>query len=81
MTRGGRRRSPPHTGHYGREFAWRSEPQSACATVGRRDAASLELVSTNVLRFRTQAELTQSLTDIGFSVEHVFVRIEGRFDE
>jgi SAM-dependent methyltransferase len=31
-----------------------------------------EVVSTNELRFRTQAELMQSLTDIGFSVEHVF---------
>jgi SAM-dependent methyltransferase len=31
-----------------------------------------ELVTNNELRFRTQAELTQSLTDIGFSVEHLF---------
>lgn len=31
-----------------------------------------ERVTTNELRFRTQAELTQSLTEIGFSVEHVF---------
>ena len=31
-----------------------------------------ELVSTNELRFRTQTELTRSLTEIGFSVEHVF---------
>jgi len=29
-----------------------------------------ELVSTNELSFRTQVELTQSLTDLGFSVEH-----------
>ena len=31
-----------------------------------------ELVSTNELRFRTQAELTKSLTAFGLSVEHVF---------
>jgi SAM-dependent methyltransferase len=31
-----------------------------------------ELVTKNELRFRTQAELTHSLTDIGFSVEHLF---------
>lgn len=31
-----------------------------------------ELVSTGELRFRTQAELTLSLTDAGFSVEQVF---------
>ena len=30
------------------------------------------LISRNELRFRTEAELTQSLTDAGFSVEHVF---------
>jgi len=31
-----------------------------------------EVVSTNELRFRTQAELTRSLADVGFSVEHLF---------
>jgi hypothetical protein len=31
-----------------------------------------ELVSTNELRFRTQVELTRSLTDAGFLVEYVF---------
>ena len=31
-----------------------------------------ELVSSNQLRFRSQAELTRSLTDAGFSVERVF---------
>lgn len=31
-----------------------------------------ELVSANLLRFRTEAELTGSLTDAGFSVQHVF---------
>ncbi len=31
-----------------------------------------EVISTNELRFRTQAELTQSLADVGFSVQHVF---------
>ena len=31
-----------------------------------------ELISSNELRFRTQAELEQSLADAGFSVRHVF---------
>jgi SAM-dependent methyltransferase len=31
-----------------------------------------ELVSTTELRFRTQGDLTESLADAGFSVEHVF---------
>jgi hypothetical protein len=35
-------------------------------------ASGDELVSTTRLRFRTQAELTRSLTDTGFSVEHVY---------
>ncbi|MGH2751246.1 MAG: class I SAM-dependent methyltransferase [Actinomycetota bacterium] len=35
-------------------------------------ASGEEVVSTNELRFRTQAELTRSLADVGFSVEHVF---------
>ena len=34
--------------------------------------AGEELVSSNELRFRTEPELTASLTDAGFSVEHVF---------
>jgi SAM-dependent methyltransferase len=35
-------------------------------------ASGEEVVSSNELRFRSQAELTQSLADVGFSVEHVF---------
>ncbi len=35
-------------------------------------SAGEELVSADELRFRTQPELTQSLTDAGFAVEHVF---------
>jgi ubiquinone/menaquinone biosynthesis C-methylase UbiE len=36
------------------------------------ESSAEEIVSTNELRFRTQGELRQSLTDNGFSVEHVF---------
>jgi hypothetical protein len=35
-------------------------------------SAREELVSSGERRFRTQADLTQSLTDAGFAVEHVF---------
>jgi SAM-dependent methyltransferase len=35
-------------------------------------ASGEELVSTNELRFRSQAELTRSLADAGFAVERVF---------
>ena len=37
-----------------------------------------ELVSTNVLRFRTRAELGRSLSDAGFSLESVFEDWDGR---
>ena len=37
-----------------------------------------ELVSTNELRFRTEAELSRSLSDAGFSVERVFGDWDGR---
>jgi SAM-dependent methyltransferase len=37
-----------------------------------------ELVSTDELRFRTRTEVTQSLIDAGFSVEHVFGDWDGQ---
>jgi hypothetical protein len=37
-----------------------------------------KLVSTNELRFRTRDELTRSLTDAGFSIEHVLGDWDGQ---
>ncbi len=44
----------------------------SCEIHYRFTSSGEEVVSTGELRFRTQAELTRSLTDAGFSVEHVF---------
>ncbi len=44
----------------------------------RFSSSGEELVSTGELRFRTRTELTQSLIDTGFSVEHIFGDWDGQ---
>ncbi|HYM68584.1 MAG TPA: class I SAM-dependent methyltransferase [bacterium] len=76
------RRSIQHAAH-GPIEVWEQLIEVAGARVRfeihyRFSSSGEELVSTGELRFRTRTELTQSLIDAGFSVEHVFGDWDGQ---